>query len=158
MDGLVVGKIVNLATGGGNKNKKKEERYAEIPSSNRQTGTTSNSSDPSRQDYGRLGREVVGGTYGSMITPTTKEDEEGSIMDIINTIIKWIVAVAVSALATFLSWNCNTYQGTPMPLKIVYAVLSFVFGWVYLILYALFFRLECHPSKGQQSRVVGGRK
>lgn len=44
------------------------------------------------------------------------------------------IQILVSILAAVLSWQCNKNQ--PIFLRIVYALIAAIFGWVYLIYYA----------------------
>lgn len=82
------------------------------------------------------GRTVVTGRT----TLDGKADEEGSIY---STVIGWLITVSVSVLSVYLSWSCNTAQNEPAVIKVVYAFFAFLFGWLYLILYFLFFRTSC---------------
>jgi hypothetical protein len=49
-----------------------------------------------------------------------------------------IIALLIGGYAAYLSYTCNTRNNVDEPLKVVYAVLAFFFGLLYLIYYLLF--------------------
>lgn len=51
--------------------------------------------------------------------------------------LRTLLGVAFSALAALVSWNCNTHMGYPLGLKVLSALLAFMFGGVYLLYYVL---------------------
>lgn len=72
-----------------------------------------------------------------------KEDREkkehfqiGNINISISNIISSVISIAISAFAAYLSWECN--RNTHTVLRVVYAVLAFIFGLFYLIYYAIY--------------------
>jgi len=54
-----------------------------------------------------------------------------------------IIGICVGAYAAYLSWQCNTAIGTNMPLKVLFAVLAYIFGFLYLICYYIFLSSTC---------------
>jgi hypothetical protein len=48
-----------------------------------------------------------------------------------------IFSLVVGIFAAYLSWNCNTVEGVSVPLKVFYAFFAFLFGPLYLIIYAI---------------------
>ena len=54
-----------------------------------------------------------------------------------------IIGICIGAYAAYLSWQCNTAIGTNMPLKVLFAVLAYIFGFFYLICYFIFLSTTC---------------
>jgi hypothetical protein len=48
-----------------------------------------------------------------------------------------IFSLVVGIFAGYLSWTCNTVEGVAVPLKVFYAFFAFLFGPLYLIIYAI---------------------
>ena len=48
-----------------------------------------------------------------------------------------LIGTVVSLCAAWLSWTCNTRMGISLAAKVVWAVLAYIFGFLYLIYYAL---------------------
>ncbi len=51
--------------------------------------------------------------------------------------------MAIGALAVYLSWSCNTAAGVDTVGKVIYAVFAWIFGFFYLVFYALFRAGRC---------------
>ncbi len=60
-----------------------------------------------------------------------KEAFSGGGEDIIN----FFVSFMISIMAVILSWNCNTRLHVNTGLKVLYAIIAFLFGLLYLIFY-----------------------
>lgn len=50
-------------------------------------------------------------------------------------IISFFLSFMFSILAVILSWNCNTRLRVNTGLKVLYAIIAFIFGLLYLIFY-----------------------
>ena len=50
----------------------------------------------------------------------------------------FILMLIINSYAAYLSWTCNTKNNYPLPLKLVFAFFSFMFGSLYVIYYMLF--------------------
>ena len=50
----------------------------------------------------------------------------------------FILMLIINSYAAYLSWICNTKNNYPLPLKLVFAFFSFMFGSLYVIYYMLF--------------------
>jgi len=61
-------------------------------------------------------------------------------------IIGLIISVAIGGYAAYLSYECNTKHNMSEPIKIVYAILAYIFGLIYLIYYLLFRGDYCSTS------------
>ncbi len=59
------------------------------------------------------------------------------------TIGSLLFGVAIGALAVYLSWSCNTAAGVDTVGKVIYAVFAWIFGFFYLVFYALFRAGRC---------------
>lgn len=98
------------------------------------------------------------GTSSVGMTSRTSVAAVGGIISLVFTIL---FSIAISALSIFLSWSCNTALGNPIVLKLVYATFAFIFGLLYLIVYAVFFRTECKMASlnkaGRYMRVSNAR-
>jgi len=46
-----------------------------------------------------------------------------------------VLSIIIMILSFALSWNCN--KGTSQPLKIIYAIIAALFGWMYLVYYVV---------------------
>lgn len=66
--------------------------------------------------------------------------------------ISFVVSLAISVFAAYLSWTCNTAMDRNIVVKIIYMTLAFMFGVVYLIFYALFSATACSAVKQQAAR------
>ena len=75
-----------------------------------------------------LVREHVGNTPSDQFRESFEQASAGS----------WIFAVAISCLAAYVSWSCNTKRGISTLAKILYSIFAFFFGALYLIFYAIF--------------------
>ena len=49
-----------------------------------------------------------------------------------------IISIAIGGYAAYLSYECNTRHNMSEPMKIIYAILAYIFGLLYLIYYVLF--------------------
>ena len=58
-----------------------------------------------------------------------------------------IIGICIGAYAAYLSWQCNTAIGTSMPLKVLFAVLAYIFGFLYLICYYIFLSSTCGAAR-----------
>lgn len=59
----------------------------------------------------------------------------------------FLVSVAISALAIYLSWSCNTAMGYGTAEKVLYAAGAGIFGTLYLFYYVLFRGDVCHIAR-----------
>jgi hypothetical protein len=48
-----------------------------------------------------------------------------------------LISLVLGIFAGYLSWTCNTVEGVSTPLKVFYAFFAFLFGPLYLIIYAI---------------------
>lgn len=49
--------------------------------------------------------------------------------------LTWIISLALSLIAFYLSWSCNTAMGYSLPLKALFGTGAFFFGLTYIVLY-----------------------
>ena len=66
-----------------------------------------------------------------------KLDDANKSNDSMNT-IGLIISIAIGAYAAHLSYQCNTKLNIPEFQKVIYAVLAYIFGIIYLLYYFLF--------------------
>ena len=52
-----------------------------------------------------------------------------------NELIIFFIHLAISAMAVYLSWTCNTKANYPMSVKIACAINAYTFGIIYIIYY-----------------------
>lgn len=52
-------------------------------------------------------------------------------------ILGFILGVVIGLCAAYLSWQCNTSLDYNVFLKVIFAILAYMFGFVYLILYLI---------------------
>lgn len=52
-------------------------------------------------------------------------------------IMSQILSLFFGVFAAYLSWTCNTVEGVSVGLKVFYAFFAFLFGPLYLIIYAI---------------------
>ncbi len=57
-----------------------------------------------------------------------------------------IIAILIGAYAAHLSYECNTKLKIPEFQKIIYAILAYIFGIIYLLYYFLFRSDACHTA------------
>jgi O-antigen/teichoic acid export membrane protein len=55
-----------------------------------------------------------------------------------------IISIFIGAFAAYLSYECNSKKDMSEIQKILWAVLAYIFGLLYLIYYALFRYDSCH--------------
>jgi len=55
-----------------------------------------------------------------------------------NSNIGIIISMIIGAYASYLSYQCNTKNNVPEVQKIMFAVLAYIFGFLYLIYHFLF--------------------
>ena len=54
------------------------------------------------------------------------------------------LSIIIGAYASYLSYECNSKHNVPELQKILFAVLAYIFGLLYLIYYFLFRYDKCH--------------
>jgi len=59
--------------------------------------------------------------------------------------VAWAISIALSALAAYVSWTCNTKRLIPPVMKVVYAFFAFIFGGLYLLMYFFMTSGYCCP-------------
>jgi hypothetical protein len=57
--------------------------------------------------------------------------------------LSFVISTAIGAYAAYLSWQCNTLTETHIVLKVLFAIVAFAFGLLYLLLYLIFRRGDC---------------
>lgn len=55
--------------------------------------------------------------------------------------IRAILALSISALAAYMSWSCNV--GMSSPLRVINALVAFLFGSLYVLLFIIFRWQDC---------------
>ena len=55
-----------------------------------------------------------------------------------------IISIFIGAFAAYLSYDCNSKKNMSELQKVLWAVLAYIFGLLYLIYYALFRFDSCH--------------
>jgi hypothetical protein len=58
-------------------------------------------------------------------------------------LLSGLVSIALGCCAAYLSWSCNMASGISSGWCVIRAVFAFIFGLVYLVLYAIFFAGRC---------------
>jgi hypothetical protein len=53
-------------------------------------------------------------------------------------ILGMIISIAIGGYSAYLSYECNTRHNMSEPMKIIFAILAYIFGLLYLIYYVLF--------------------
>lgn len=80
----------------------------------------------------------------SVINQITEPKNEDFSTDSNNTnleplmIFSLVISIVIGCIAANLSWTCNTIKGVDFGLKILFAILAFLFGLIYIILYLIF--------------------
>jgi hypothetical protein len=75
-----------------------------------------------------------------------KEKEKEKFSDASDTtivVISNLISLALGVGAAYLSWQCNTAADVPTAQKVLFAFFAFLFGFLYLILYAIFLSGRC---------------
>ena len=74
-----------------------------------------------------------------------KESKDKSKDDISENLINigTLISIIIGAYAAFLSYSCNTKKNVPETHKIIFAVLAYCFGLLYLIYFFLFKYDDC---------------
>jgi hypothetical protein len=49
-----------------------------------------------------------------------------------------LFSILIGGYAAYLSYSCNSKHNMSEPMKIIWAIISYMFGFIYLIYYALF--------------------
>ena len=57
-----------------------------------------------------------------------------------------ILSIIIGGYASFLSYECNSKKNIPEVQKILFAILAYIFGLLYLIYYFLFRYDSCHEN------------
>ena len=52
-------------------------------------------------------------------------------------IVAMVVGIIIGTVAAYLSWSCNTALNYNLGLKVVFAVLAYIFGLLYILLYMI---------------------
>lgn len=66
-------------------------------------------------------------------------DYSGSIMQPVSlNILSIILGIIIGLFAAYLSFQCNTKMGYNMFLRVIFAILAYLFGLIYLICYVVF--------------------
>jgi hypothetical protein len=103
----------------------------------------SNTSDQKEQkDTFVTGPGPATTTVGAAPAPAPAKDN----LLTLKKIVYQVLGLLVSIFAAYLSWQCNTAAGESTPLKVFYAIFAFLFGFIYLIFYALFRAGRCEPK------------
>ena len=55
-----------------------------------------------------------------------------------------VISIFIGAFAAYLSYDCNSKKNMSELQKVLWAVLAYIFGLLYLIYYALFRFDSCH--------------
>lgn len=55
-----------------------------------------------------------------------------------STVISMIIGISIGVFAAYLSWRCNSKLNYSIGLKVLNAVLAYIFGLVYIILHFIF--------------------
>lgn len=66
----------------------------------------------------------------------SSNDSEGGAS--IGSIIGFVIGTLLGFVAVYLSWSCNTKEGYSTGLKILYAILAFIFSTLYIIFWLIF--------------------
>lgn len=74
---------------------------------------------------------------GYQLYNKNKKKEGFSSESPLENLIFLIFNIFIGILCVYLSWSCNTSRGTETPLKILYALIAFIFGIFYIIFYLL---------------------
>ena len=61
----------------------------------------------------------------------------------VSTLALAVLSNAVSIFATWLSWNCSTQQGLALLPKVAWAALAYLFGFIYILVFAFKHRNAC---------------
>ena len=56
----------------------------------------------------------------------------------VKTVLSLVIGVALGVLAAYLSWQCNTRLDYHIVWKVINAVVAYLFGLMYILLYAIF--------------------
>jgi len=68
-----------------------------------------------------------------------EDEEEVNILNMNHvTMLSFVIMIIINSYAAFLSWECNTANNYPINLKILFSILSFMFGSLYIMYYILF--------------------
>lgn len=80
------------------------------------------------------------------------DDEEYVINNKANKVsnVTFLLMLLINSYAAYLSWECNTNNGYPLPLKIVFSFFAFIFGTMYLLYYILFRFDQCNNFRSMQ--------
>ena len=68
--------------------------------------------------------------------PSTDEDQQGGKTQTTNPTM-WAFSILLSCMAAYVPWTCNTHRLIPTAMKVVYAFFAFLFGGLYLLMYAV---------------------
>jgi len=60
-----------------------------------------------------------------------------------------IIALLIGIYSAYLSWSCNSAEGTNIIFRIIWAFFAFIFGIFYLIFYYLVRSGACNTAKGK---------
>lgn len=95
-----------------------------------------------------------GATATTTTPPPQKEEEKSntgtSILVFISVIVIWIVG---GVFAAMFSWKCNTATGMNILVKILFAIIAFIFSIFYLLWYAVYQMTGCTLLKRMPRRL-----
>lgn len=52
-------------------------------------------------------------------------------------VVSFVVGIVIGVVAVYLSWTCNTALQYGTALKVIFAILAYLFGFLYIILYMI---------------------
>lgn len=80
-----------------------------------------------------------------------RDNEEGFVETETTTasVVVSVVSMVVFLYAVYLSWTCNTAKGYGTVRKVIYAIFAGFFGWLYLLIYFIFWRPGCAVAKSR---------
>jgi len=82
-------------------------------------------------------------TIASRYSEKEEKKKKRTVGSIISSVISFMIGIG----AAYLSWSCNTAQGVSLPMRILYAILAYIFGFFYMIYYFFFRAGDCKQAK-----------
>lgn len=65
-----------------------------------------------------------------------------------------ILYICIHLFAGYVSWTCKANRRLPILLRLIYALLAVIFGWIYLIFYVILWIGECaYPASESRKQV-----
>lgn len=59
----------------------------------------------------------------------------------------FLIGVIIGGYSAYLSWTCNTALNASLPVKILWAIVAWFFGLLYLLCYAFVWSTSCYVAK-----------